>query len=289
MSKPPPPLLQYEKNYTSQFGEDGILERALELLPALDRWCVEFGAWDGKYLSNTYSLIEKHEYSGVMIEADPEKFVELNQTYASRTNIITLNKLVEFAGKNSLDNLLSAHPIPKNFDVLSMDIDGNDYHVWDSLKNYRPKIVVIEYNPTIPNEVDFVQPKDMRVSQGSSLAALYRLARAKGYRLIHATTVNGIFVDEIYFPCFGIDDDDPALLRANLSPITHFFQTFDGQIHIAGNPTMLWHDIPIDPAQLQVLPKWLRTYPLLFTKIQQLGWKAYCQYRKLRGRPQKSS
>ena len=72
MNKPLPPLIQYEKNYTSQFGEDGILERALELLPALDRWCVEFGAWDGKYLSNTYSLIEKHEYSAIMIEADPK-------------------------------------------------------------------------------------------------------------------------------------------------------------------------------------------------------------------------
>src|SRR5262249_37731492 len=154
-----------------------------------------FGAWDGQHLSNTCALIDDAGYQGVLIEADPDKFRDLQKRQAVQPRIHAVQRFVEFEGRNTLDAILAETPIPPKFDVLSIDIDGNDYHIWDSLQVYRPKLVVIEHNPTIPNEVDFVQARDMRVQQGSSLTAMARLANSKGYRLVHATTCNGIFVD----------------------------------------------------------------------------------------------
>ncbi len=61
-------LLNHRSNVHSQAGEDGIIEKILELLPVRDHWCVEFGAWDGVFLSNTRRLIEHAGYSAVLIE-----------------------------------------------------------------------------------------------------------------------------------------------------------------------------------------------------------------------------
>lgn len=55
------------------------------------------------------------------------------------------------------------------FGVLSIDVDGCDYWIWDSLKTLNPAVIVIEHNPTIPNHVLYVQAKDTEVRQGSSL------------------------------------------------------------------------------------------------------------------------
>jgi hypothetical protein len=68
-------LLDFARNDFSQAGEDGVLEKILELLPETqDRWCDEFGAWDGEYLSNTASLIKNKGFSAVMIEANRSRF-----------------------------------------------------------------------------------------------------------------------------------------------------------------------------------------------------------------------
>lgn len=252
-----------------------MIERALELIGACDGWCVEFGAWDGKFASNTHALIEHKGYSGVLMEADAARFESLRRTYAGRADVITLQRLVAFEGSDRLDRILAGTPVPHDFDVLSIDIDGNDYHVWEALRDYRPKLVIIEFNPTIPNEVHFVQPRDMAVMQGSSLTAITALAKAKGYRLIHATVVNGIFVDERYFGGFGIVDDDPAALRADLSLVTWLFQTYDGAIHLAGSDRLRWHNVPLRADRLQVLPRSLRTFPADFSRKQRLAWFAW--------------
>jgi hypothetical protein len=267
--------LPFEENISSQCGEDGVIERALHVIGSRDRWCVEFGAWDGRLASNTHALIEHEHYSGVLIEADAARFESLQRTYAGRENVITFRRLVHFDGPDRLDCILAGTAVPRDFDLLSIDIDGNDYHVWEALQDYRPKIVVIEFNPTIPNEVDFVQPRDMAVMQGSSLTAMTRLANAKGYRLIHATVVNGIFVDERYFARFGIADDSPAALRADLSHVTWLFQTYDGRLHLAGNDRLRWHDVPLRAERLQVLPCGLRTFPANFSRRQRLAWLSW--------------
>jgi hypothetical protein len=70
-------LLDYASDVTSETGEDGILRKALELLPEKNQWCIEFGAWDGKHLSNTYNLIATRGYRGVLIEPRRARFREL--------------------------------------------------------------------------------------------------------------------------------------------------------------------------------------------------------------------
>jgi hypothetical protein len=273
MSPSPPPLQRFERNVASQCGEDGVIAHALEVIGERDRWCVEFGAWDGRRASNTYALIASEGYSAVLIESDRSRFEALRRTHAGR-EVIALHRTVGFEGADRLDLILAGTPVPRTFDLLSIDIDGNDYHVWEAFEGYRPKVVVIEFNPTIPNEVDFVQPRDMQVTQGSSLAAIARVARTKGYRLIHATVVNAIFVDQDYFPLFGIDDD-PAALRADLSQVTWLFQTYDGLLHIAGNRRVRWHDVPLRASRIQVVPRWLRGFPPSFSPGRRVAWRAW--------------
>ena len=151
--------------FYSQFGEDGIIEEIFKRLDSkikLDRWCCEFGAWDGVYLSNTCHFIRNLGFNAILIEANKNKVSELNKNFPS-DNVLKIQKTVTFQGSNSLDNIFSETVIPLNFDFLSIDIDGADYHIFDSIKKYKPKVVCIEFNPLIPNSVEYVQPKDMKI------------------------------------------------------------------------------------------------------------------------------
>jgi len=188
--------------------------------------------------------------------------VALQKRYEGRSDIFVFKRFVEFEGPNRLDAILASTPISPEFDVLSIDIDGNDYHIWDSLQGYRPKVVVIEFNMAIPVEVDFVQPKDMSIMQGSSLAAMVRLGEQQGYRLIHVTITNAIFVDEKYYSRFGIADGSPSALWTERPFLTYFFQLYDGTFRIAGCQELIWNrKYPIKTSRLQILPRVLRVYP----------------------------
>ena len=254
-------LHDFAKNITSQYGEDGIIEKALETATDNDNWCVEFGAWDGKLFSNTYSLINDKGYSAVLIEADSRKFRDLLKTYKKNNKVIPLNAFVGFEKEKSVDTLLVPTAIPVNFDLLSIDIDGNDYHVWEAVQNYKPKIVVIEYNPTIPNKVNFVQEPDIGLNQGSSLLAIDKLAKRKGYELVAVTHTNAIFVDSKYFGLFGIKNNQVDVMRTDESSVTYIFNGFDGTVFIRGCGKLAWHGIPYRESRIQPLPKWLRGYP----------------------------
>ena len=119
-------LLDYSANVYSQNGEDGILLQILEVIPIKDKWCVEFGAWDGQYLSNTCNLIETHDYSAVLIEADKKKFAGLLKRHGGNSKVIPLRMFVGFKPEDSLDRILSDKEIPNDFDLLSIDITSND-------------------------------------------------------------------------------------------------------------------------------------------------------------------
>ncbi len=157
------PLLQYQRNIASQTGEDGIIERIMELLRPSQKFCVEFGAWDGKLHSNCFNLLKNKGWSGIMIEANNDKYRELVGTYASDDRVTTVNRFVDFEGANSLDNLLDEFKAPRDFALLSIDVDGCDYYIWEALAHYSPEVVVIEINPTVPNDVLFVQERSFDV------------------------------------------------------------------------------------------------------------------------------
>jgi len=130
MTAPKPPLKDYERNDTSRYGEDGVIERALAVVGDRNGWCVEFGASDGVYLSNTHRLINREGFSAVLIEAS-DTAVALQKRYEGRSDIFVFRRFAEFEGPNRLDAILASTPISLEFDVLSTDIDGNDYHIWD--------------------------------------------------------------------------------------------------------------------------------------------------------------
>src|SRR6202042_420938 len=97
---------------------------------------------------------------------DKVRFEDLLRRHGKNSKVIALNALVGFTEADGLDHLLARTPIPKDFDVLSIDIDGNDYHTWNSTVLYKPKIVVIEFNPTIPAEFEYVQDADLGSNEG---------------------------------------------------------------------------------------------------------------------------
>lgn len=257
-TKPNRWLNEFAKNVTSQFGEDGIIEKALEVINNNDKWCVEFGSWDGQRFSNTYNLIKNKGYSTVLIEANTRRFQDLLKTYEGNKKVTPINAFVGFGESNCLDTILKTTEIPTDFDLLSIDIDGNDYHVWAAVKHYRPKVVVIEYNPTIPVEVEFVQPRDMHVTQGSSLLSVNKLAKSKGYELVATTATNAVFVDSKYFNLFGIEDNSVEAIWTDRSLITHIFFGYDGTVFLRGLSVHPWQQIPIQRSRMQLLPAWAR-------------------------------
>jgi hypothetical protein len=271
-------LLEYKRNVHSQTGEDGIIEAILPALGNLNNWCVEFGAWDGKHLSNARNLIDKG-YSAVLIEADKNRFHDLQRTFRENTKVVTINAFVGFDNNSGLDFLLSQTGIPKEFDFCSIDIDGNDYYVWKAMETYRPKLVCIEFNPTIPTECSFVQPANPSTNQGASLLALVELGKDKGYELACALSHNAFFVRVDLFPLLDIQDNRPETLRTDLSFITHFFYGYDGRVFLRGNSYMPWHGLKINESRIQLLPNWLRTYPENYAQWQKILMRIYRRLR----------
>ncbi len=201
-------LLKHKKNINSQRGEDGILAKIFEVLEIKRGWCVDVGAY-GKNLSNTYELIS-NGWSGVLIESNKERLSKLEGYHKrARRDAHCICAHIEPSGDKSLDNLLKDTPLPKDFEFLSIDIDGNDYYIWESLKDYSPRVVVIEFNPTF-KFADYLQPVDG--FGGTSLSTMVALGKLKGYELICAMSFNAIFVRKDLFHKFGVEDNRPEEL-----------------------------------------------------------------------------
>jgi hypothetical protein len=204
-------LLAKRKTYFSQAGEDGLLEYILGRLPQTDGWCVEFGAWDGRYLSNTYHLITRRDYNAVLIELDPQRCLQLRENMKSY-KAICLNAMVGFEGEKRLDRLLAGTPIPHDFDLLSVDVDGDDYHIWKALVEYAPKVVIIEINFLDGPGVDNVHVPGAPMVWGvtsTSIKSMTELARSKGYSLIAHVGCNAVYVRSEYRALFHATEFDP--------------------------------------------------------------------------------
>ena len=213
---------QYAKNVYSQNGEDGILEEILKLLGiqnSADSWCVEFGAWDGKHLSNTFNLVTQG-WSSVMIEGDSGRFQSLIQTSEEFDNMHIIEAYVSQYNteNNSLDKLLSTTPIPNNFELLSIDVDSYDSDIWETLQNYSPKVVVIEINGSVPPGI-YWRHKDTpidSVSIGTTFSEMLNIAKQKNYTLV-CQPGNCIFVKNDLLPLLNMPPDlieSPELLFA---------------------------------------------------------------------------
>lgn len=254
-------LLDYRKKVTSQFGEDGIIEKIFKVIGEKNKWCVELGALNGVHDSNVRDLLHHKGWSGVLIEADITNYKRLQALYWGKKNVVCVNEFVSFEEGHSLDAIFANTQIPREFDLLSLDIDGNEYHLWESLVDYSPRVMIVEFNPSIPNDIDFVQPRDMAVFQGSSLLALVRIGMQKGYELASVVGVNAIFVKKDLFPLFEIKDNSPESLYRDKSAYTRLFQLYDGTIVLSGCDMLLWHKKKIRAEDIQIVPQRKRFYP----------------------------
>jgi len=243
---------QTKTRIATRAGEDGLLEHIFNIIPPTNKWCVEFGAIDGYSNSNSWNLITNHAWSAVLIEGHPRFADALKARYAHNPNVHTFKRFVQREGADSLDAILAETPIPPQFDFLSIDIDGADYHIWQSLTNYQPRVVLIEYNLRIPSSLDFISPVQSGNSIGSSLTALTKLAKTKGYELIYAADTNALFVQKDLFPLFKITDNNPATLGVFTETNLKVFQGFDGSLIISG----------IEPAELLLQKK--KPQPLMY-------------------------
>lgn len=233
-------LLNYTGDKTSQTGEDGVIHQILHIMGIKNSWCVEFGAWDGKHLSNSYDLVTKQGWNGVLIEARDVRFRELEETYKGNDRAYLFNQLIGFNQQaDSIDFILGQTDIPQDPDLMVVDIDGNDWHVWHSMEAYRPRLMVVELNPTISNDVLYIQERDQDIQRGCSLRALIELGKSKGYELVCATSLNGLFVVSEEYEKFGIVDNS---IDAMYKPIVdgHIFHGYDSSVHVVGMPELMW-------------------------------------------------
>lgn len=200
---------KYKHNVYSQNGEDGIIQELLLRLKDKvdpDPWCVEFGAWDGIYCSNTFNLV-KSGWNAFYIEGNKERFKDLEKNCSEFKKLICECKYVEkdFTSKNSLDNILKGKGIPKDFDILSIDIDSFDLEVWESLTNFCPKIVIIEINSRyLPGIIKWHTGRPGNKFGGNSFSATLMVAEDKGYQLI-CQSGNMIFIKKEYLKYINLN------------------------------------------------------------------------------------
>jgi hypothetical protein len=181
----------------SQNGEDGVLAAIHRRIGVGERFFVEFGAETGRE-ANCVLLADVHGWAGLFMEADPDKYRELEEKY---TNSQLVQTRLTMVTPDNIEELLAAAGTPEEFGVLSIDVDGQDYWLWKALDRYHPRVVVIEYNSALPAGAKLVQPDEPIVWDktnygGASLGALVALAEKKGYRLAHLelTGTNAFFV-----------------------------------------------------------------------------------------------
>ena len=214
-------LQNHMANFHSQCGEDGVLAEIIRRLNLQDLWCCEFGAWDGRYASNTFYLVQQQAARVIMIEGDPIKYRDLLATAAQCPTITPINAYVNAdpASSNHLDRILAQTDIPRYFDILSIDIDGDDLDVWESITDYAARIVIIEINPRIDpgvmqrhRDVEYDPAHNSDLNSFSSTVAV---GQTKGYVLVCHTSCNLIFVKHDLMDALGMEQryiDDPVLL-----------------------------------------------------------------------------
>ncbi len=198
----PKRLNRFEAKTYSQGGEDGILVEIFRRIGTTNRFFAEFGCGDGT--ENNTVLLLTTGWRGLWLEADADAVRKIGSHYASAIRSQRLKVAQAFVTAESIESLFSALNVPPELDLLSIDIDLNDYHVWRSLSSYRPRVVVIEYNAVFPPGVDWVVEYDPRgvwdgtSRAGASLTALERLGRQKGYQLVACNLggINAFFVRE---------------------------------------------------------------------------------------------
>ena len=221
-------LNKFEFQVFSQNGEDGIILEILRRLGEPTGYFVEVGIQDGKEC-NMANLAINFGWDGLMLEGD-QNYAQSAQEYfnqKAKAGAGHVKVLSEFVTAENFSSILTSNMVPRNLDVLSIDVDGVDYWLWKSLaSDIRPRLIIVEYNAYLPHQRPITVPYEPSFSRyqkhpsgyffGASLAALASLGKQKGYSLVACDSkgANAFFVadeyilgrfipmtpDEAYFP-----------------------------------------------------------------------------------------
>jgi hypothetical protein len=198
MSLPAPyDLLSQRFGYLSQNEEDGLLLALFKRIGTTDRRFVEIGC--GMNGGNSGFLAQECGWRGLMVDAKTASIDKVTVRFKGHP-VQTVKQRVTREGVNVL---LEKFGFTGEIDLLSIDIDGMDYWVWEAVTACSPRVVAVEYNwlfgaeraVTIPYSSEFdLGAIGNRGYRGASLAALAHLGRSKGYRLVATERVNAFFV-----------------------------------------------------------------------------------------------
>lgn len=194
-------LQGYEFKAYSQNGEDGIIQFLINHVQICKNTFVEFGVHN--YLeSNTRFLLKQNNWSGLVIDGSQRNidFIKSDPLYWQHN----LKAECAFVNRDNINCLISSNGLRGDLGLLSIDIDGNDYWVWEAVDCVNPCIVICEYNslfgPTakvsVPYDENFIYnlAHYSTLYWGASIAAFHYLARKKGYSLVASNSSgNNIF------------------------------------------------------------------------------------------------
>lgn len=190
---PLPSLQDVEFRAFSQTGEDGILLYLFALIGATNRRAVEICAGSG-ITCNTANLIINHGWQGLLFDGNREQ-IRFGQRFYARHEDTYLSppRLVHaWITRENVNQLIADHGFAGELDLLSLDLDGVDYWIWEAISCVQPRVVVVEFanmwGPeravTVPYSPDFRGRAIHPYYAGASLMAFVKLGRRKGYRLV---------------------------------------------------------------------------------------------------------
>jgi hypothetical protein len=183
----PRDLTPFEMSFLSQNGEDGVLVEILRRIDVSTGSFVEIGASHAE--ANCLFLADVLGWPGWFVDADAVEVSLLKRKYAGNRSV----RIVEaFVDRDNINDVLGQAGATGEIDVFSLDIDGNDYWVWQALEVISPRVVVVEYNSAFDQNVPTTQIYEPAATWdgtdafGSSREALRELGNRKHYRLVHA-------------------------------------------------------------------------------------------------------
>lgn len=225
-------LNRFEFQAFSQFGEDGIVEEIFRRIGVTNRYFVEFGVETGVETNTTY-LLHQEGWQGLWLDGSEAHVQAIRQQFGGLISQGRLKAMQRFIMAENIQEIFREAGVPEELDLLSIDIDRNDYHVWKAISDYRPRVVIIEYNAVFRPGTRFVVPYDGAAMwdgsscTGASLEALCRLGDEKGYALVACSFagVNAFFVKkdlaEKYFT-------GPFTAQHHYEPPRYFLYTVPG-------------------------------------------------------------
>ncbi|HEX4328107.1 MAG TPA: hypothetical protein VH105_14890 [Burkholderiales bacterium] len=184
----------------SQNDEDGILAEIFRRIGTRHKSFVEFGCGDGLENNTVYLLAQG--WRGLWIDGADVNTTLIGQGFAPLIERGILQVRNAFIDRDNIDGMIAAANLGAEIDLLSIDVDGNDYYFWDAITCVNPRVVAIEYNGKFRPPVDWCMAYTREYvwagsdGMGASLTALARLGEKRGYRLVgcNLAGVNAFFV-----------------------------------------------------------------------------------------------